>query len=306
MASYLQASVLLWRTPSGNSYSEGTADHALPERKGGHGRAQGPATSDMTPNEIRTTLRAQMERVAEACQGWTVVICSADNELTAMACLLLENCCLASGSIADLLAALPSDVEKVLVICDDELPDGGAVELMRQLREARPAATCRFLAYLPRTMARPRLEHLLASGCDALCSRSSSGNGTVLSALVQAIQGQQSVDGVFRLQLKRSHRGNEDSVLKSSEQELIQLLARGHKAPQIAALRQRRCDTIRRQLSAIYRKTGVRDQRGLIAWALAHGVIRPLDLEQPTRTEGPHQHHAEEARSKHRNHEVDR
>jgi hypothetical protein len=31
-------------------------------------------------------------------------------------------------------------------------------------------------------------------------------------------------------------------------------------------------------LSVIYRKTGVRNQRGLIAWALAHGVIRPLDL----------------------------
>jgi DNA-binding NarL/FixJ family response regulator len=262
-------------------------------------------TSPMTPHEIRTTLHAQMQRVAEACQGWTVVICSADNEITAIASLLVQDCWLASRSIADLLAVLPSDVEKVVVICDDDLPDGGVVELMRQLREARPAATCRFLAYLPRTMTQPRLEQLLASGCDALCSRSSSGKGTVLGALVQAIQGQQSVDGVFRLQLKRSHRGDEHTMLKASEQELIQLLARGHKAPQIAALKQRRCDTIRRQLSALYRKTGVRDQRGLLAWALAHGVIRPLDLEPQSRPEGSHQPHAAAVGSTHRNHAGD-
>ena len=62
------------------------------------------------------------------------------------------------------------------------------------------------------------------------------------------------------------------------ELELIHLLARGHNGPQIAALRRKRCDSIRHQLSVIYRKTGVRNQRGLIAWALAHGVIRPLDL----------------------------
>jgi DNA-binding NarL/FixJ family response regulator len=89
----------------------------------------------------------------------------------------------------------------------------------------------------------------------------------------------QSVDGAFRRRLKRSHRCTEQPALSSKELELIHLLARGHNGPQIAALRQRRCDCIRRQLSVIYRKTGVRNQRGLIAWALAHGVIRQLDLD---------------------------
>ena len=142
-----------------------------------------------------------------------------------------------------------------------------------------PIATCRFLAYLPKAMAPERLEQLLAHGCDALCCRSSGGTGTVLRALVQALHGQQSVDEVFRRRLRRGPCSHGQPLLKPTEQELVLLVARGHKAPQIAALRQRRCDTIRRQLSAIYRKTGVRDQRGLIAWALAHGVIRPLDLE---------------------------
>lgn len=233
----------------------------------------------MTPGEICTTLLTHKQRVAEAAYGWTVVICSADNELVAMAALLVPHCALAAGSIADLLAGLPAGSERLLVICDDALPDGGATELMQQLRAAHPQATCRFLAYLPRTMTPERLEQLLAHGCDALCCRSSGGTGTVLRALVQALHGQQSVDEVFRRRLRRGPCSHGQPLLKPTEQELVLLVARGHKAPQIAALRQRRCDTIRRQLSAIYRKTGVRDQRGLIAWALAHGVIRPLDLE---------------------------
>ncbi len=101
----------------------------------------------------------------------------------------------------------------------------------------------------------------------------------MLSALVQALNGMQSVDGAFRQRLKRSRRCTEQPALSSKELELIHLLARGHNGPQIAALRRKRCDSIRHQLSVIDRKTGVRNQRGLIAWALAHGVIRQLDLD---------------------------
>jgi DNA-binding NarL/FixJ family response regulator len=247
----------------------------------------------MTPGEICTTLLTQKQRVAEAAQGWTVVVCSADNELVAMVALLVPHCSLAASSIAELLADLPVGIERLLVICDDTLPDGGATELMEQLRMAQPQATCRFLAYLPRSMAPERLEQLLAQGCDAICCRSSGGTGTVLSTLVQALHGQQSVDEVFRWRLRRGSCGHRQPLLKPAEQELVLLVARGHKAPQIAALRQRRCDTIRRQLSAIYRKTGVRDQRGLIAWALAHGVIRPLDLDS-----GIHQARSSEIRQR--------
>jgi DNA-binding NarL/FixJ family response regulator len=232
----------------------------------------------MTPGEICTTLLNHKQRVAEAAQGWTVVVCSADNELVAMAALLLPHCTRAAGSVTELLAGLPVGIERLLVICDDALPDGGATELMQQVRTAQPQAICRFLAYLPKAMSAERLEQLLAQGCDALCCRSSGGTGTVLSALVQALNGQQCVDETFRRRLRRGSCGPGKPALKPSEQELILLVARGHKAPQIAALRQRRCDTIRRQLSVIYRKTGVRDQRGLIAWALNHGVVRQADL----------------------------
>jgi DNA-binding CsgD family transcriptional regulator len=104
--------------------------------------------------------------------------------------------------------------------------------------------------------------------------------------LIQALHGQQTVDVHFRapLQQARSHAltprsgHSQEADLSSRERELIQLLGRGHNATQIAALQQKRRDTIRRQLSLLYRKTGVSDQRGLIAWSIAQGLIRPLDL----------------------------
>ena len=104
--------------------------------------------------------------------------------------------------------------------------------------------------------------------------------------MIQALHGQQTVDVHFRapLQQARSHAltprsgHSQEADLSSRERELIQLLGRGHNATQIAALQQKRRDTIRRQLSLLYRKTGVSDQRGLIAWSIAQGLIRPLDL----------------------------
>jgi DNA-binding CsgD family transcriptional regulator len=71
--------------------------------------------------------------------------------------------------------------------------------------------------------------------------------------------------------------------LQAAEQRLLELLARGFNTREIAALEQRRGDTIRRQLSELYRKVGVRGQRGLIAWGLAQGLVRSRDLTCRTR-----------------------
>ncbi|WP_398335606.1 hypothetical protein [Vulcanococcus sp.] len=66
--------------------------------------------------------------------------------------------------------------------------------------------------------------------------------------------------------------------LSGEEQELIVDLARGHTCGEIALLRQRRCDSVRRALSNLYRRVGVRDQRALVAWGLEQGLLRPSDL----------------------------
>jgi DNA-binding CsgD family transcriptional regulator len=71
--------------------------------------------------------------------------------------------------------------------------------------------------------------------------------------------------------------------LSPRERELILAVARGHSSVQIAALQQVRSDSIRRSLSALYRKVGVRNQRGLVAWGLEQGLLRPPDLHAPLR-----------------------
>ena len=71
--------------------------------------------------------------------------------------------------------------------------------------------------------------------------------------------------------------------MKERERELLLAVARGHSSATIAALHQVRSDSVRRSLSALYRKVGVKDQRGLIAWGLEQGLLRPPDLLPPPR-----------------------
>lgn len=240
----------------------------------------------MNPEQIRSTMKPLQEEISRVAQGWTMAICSPNNELITFASLYNTSCKIATNSIAELIAALPADSKRVLIICDDELPDGGALELMRQLHQCLPDVTVRVLAYLPQSTAPARLAQLHDGGVDALCSKCSTGTGNAARALIQVLHGQQIVDAHFREPLRKARllcsadpsNPGFHPPLSSNELELIQLLGRGHNATQIAALQQKRGDTIRRQLSLLYRKTGVSDQRGLIAWSLARGLIRPLDL----------------------------
>ena len=64
---------------------------------------------------------------------------------------------------------------------------------------------------------------------------------------------------------------------------LILALAHGQRVSDIAAGRQLRCDSVRRQLSHLYRRTGVRDQQALVAWGIDQGLLRPHDLVQQLR-----------------------
>ena len=75
-------------------------------------------------------------QVLEACQGWTIALCSANAQVEVITTLLLEQA-LVSHSIAELLAQLPNPTAQLLLIADDELPDGGADLLLEQLRSQR-------------------------------------------------------------------------------------------------------------------------------------------------------------------------
>jgi len=220
-------------------------------------------------------------QVLEACQGWTISLCSANAQVHVITTLLLEQA-LVSRSIAELLAQLPNPTAQLLLIADDNLPDGGADQLLEQLRSQRSIGLVRGLIYVPKAIPTPRLQHLWMHGADALLSLESGGSGLGLRAVLDLVAGRPCIDPIFDRRLRQGprHRGGapQRPELSAAELELLLALARGRSTHEIAALRQVRCDTVRRQRSHLYRKAGVADQRSLLAWALEQGLLRAPDL----------------------------
>jgi DNA-binding NarL/FixJ family response regulator len=235
----------------------------------------------MAPTRLYGHHQPLHRQVLEACQGWTVAVCSTNAQVEVIATLLLEQA-LVSHSIAELLAQLPEGTRQLLMIADDTLPDGGADQLLEQLRSQPGIERVRGLVYLPRAVATTRLQQLWMQGADALLSLESGGSGLGLQAVLDLMAGRPCIDPVFDRRLRRRER-HPRGQLSPAERELLLALAWGRSSAEIAALRQVRCDTVRRQRSHLYRKAGVADQRGLLAWALEQGLLRPPDLIAPQR-----------------------
>jgi DNA-binding NarL/FixJ family response regulator len=219
-------------------------------------------------------------QVLEACQGWTVAVCSGNAQVKVITTLLLEQA-LVSRSIAELLAQLTNPADPLLVISDDDLPDGGADQLMELLRANPAVGLVRFLIVLPLAVHSERLQRLWQQGADALLSLESGGSGLGLRMILALVAGGSSLDPAFDRRLRQGARGRSGDCLQPqlsrADQDLLLALARGRSTREIAALRQVRCDSVRRQLSHLYRKANVGNQRDLLAWGLEQGVLRPAD-----------------------------
>ena len=248
------------------------------------GRLPGPQASGMECTTTRADLRALQQQVASAAQGWTLAVCSDNVQVAVIASLVLQRP-LISRSIAELLSLIPSDAERLLVIADDQLCDGGADQLLAELRSHRQLRCYRCLVYVPRSISDGRLQQLWQCGPDGLLSFEGGGNGSGLRALLALLAGEECLDPYFSRRLRQL---NEPGLalpgaawplqLSPQELELIRALACGMSAREIAARRRVRDDSLRRQLSTLYRRIGVRDQRTLVNWALAQGLIRLPDL----------------------------
>jgi DNA-binding NarL/FixJ family response regulator len=223
-------------------------------------------------------------QVFAACEGWRIALCSGNAQVTVITKLLLEQT-LNSRSIAELLAQLPEANEPLLVISDDNLPDGGADLLMDQVRARPGQGLVRFLIVLPLAIADERLQQLWQQGADALLSLENGGSGLGLRMILALVAGGSSLDPSFDRRLRQRARARSGDclhpLLTPTEQDLLLALARGRSSREIAALRQVRCDSVRRQISHLYRKADVCNQRSLLAWALEQGLLRPADLSGP-------------------------
>ena len=230
---------------------------------------------------------------AAAAEGWTLAICSPERGFQAAVALLFDSCSLCAGSIAELLALPLPDHGRLLVICGDRLPDGGADTLIEELQQRLGAQRLQVLVILPRTVSQERLERIWQSGVAALVCRQNSGDGQLLRAVLQVLRGQSVLDPGLRRRLQHCDTSGAmdpagaiagPEVMTAQDRELLLAVARGHSSATIAALHQVRSDSVRRSLSHLYRKVGVRNQRGLIAWGLEQGLLRPPDLRPPHRS----------------------
>lgn len=247
----------------------------------------------MTTPSLRTRLQPLLQQLALVSPGWTIAVCSTNAQAAVIADLVLEQPRI-SRSIAEFFSQLEQPIERLLVISDDSLPDGGADQLMQQLRSSPLIGCCRCLIYLPAAVSDGRLQRIWQCVPEGLLRYESGGNGSGLRALISLVGGEHCLDPVFAGRLQRCAASTTSASaeplpearpcsaqeLSANEQELIVALAHGQRVSDIAARRQLRCDSLRRQLSHLYRRTGVQGQRGLVAWGLDQGLLRPHDLVQ--------------------------
>jgi DNA-binding NarL/FixJ family response regulator len=232
---------------------------------------------------IRHSIPERLAGVAPLVEGTTVVSCTGSTALLTLALCVYPQISLWATSIAELLAQpLPSS-GKVLVGCTDDLPDGSVLDLVQALRPQLGADRLMVMALLEPTRNGTYLRQLVEAGVQAICCTTSLREGEWLVATTAVLHGGCYMDGGFsRLLLQgqtTSSAAATPLVLTARDRSLLGELGLGYNTPEIAQRLGLRTDTVRRYLSELYQKIGVRDRTQALLWCVYHGLIKPRDLE---------------------------
>ena len=68
--------------------------------------------------------------------------------------------------------------------------------------------------------------------------------------------------------------------LGERERSMLQLVAQGHNASEIARYHGIRSVSVRRYLSQAYKRIGVRDRAQAVGWCLSHGIVTRQELDR--------------------------
>jgi DNA-binding NarL/FixJ family response regulator len=236
----------------------------------------------MQPEDLRLHVQTLQAAIESLLDGWTLVICSSHARVRDTAALLLPQLHYSAASTAELLALPLPETGQLLVLCDDDSPDGGAAELITQLRARHGTKRCRFLLCLDAAIDGERLVRLWRLRPDGISCRESCGSGRLLQCVAVLLRNGRYEDPQLsdriRQLLANTPLQEEAVVLSVKEEQLVRLVAGGRSTREIASQLQVRTDTVRRRLSALYGKTGARSQGGLLVWGLEHGVLKQPDL----------------------------
>ncbi|WP_438983953.1 response regulator transcription factor [Vulcanococcus sp.] len=236
----------------------------------------------MQPEDLRLHVQTLQSTIDSLLDAWTLVICSHHQRMQDTTALLLPQLQFSASSTVELLALPLPETGQLLVLCDDDGPDGGAAELMTLMREHHGAKRCRFLLCLDAAISGERLVRLWRLRPDGISCRESCGSGRLLQCVAVLLrhgryEDPQLSDRIRQL-LAHTPLQEEAVVLSVKEEQLVRLVAGGRSTREIGSQLQVRTDTVRRRLSALYGKTGARNQGALLVWGIEHGVLKQPDL----------------------------
>jgi DNA-binding NarL/FixJ family response regulator len=179
------------------------------------------------------------------------------------------------------LAAAP---ERLFVLLCDDLSDGEVEDALALLDRTVPRERRRLLCVLADWSERQRLQAHLAAGAQALCTIGSEGKGHIYTAMAVIACGGHYLDPLFHQRLHHVGAPRQGPIspqeLDQRERQLLREVCRGYNSPEIAARHRLARGTVRRYLSHIYQRIGVRDRAQAIGWCVAHGLISPVELQQ--------------------------
>jgi len=236
----------------------------------------------MTPDDFRSQIHTLQQAIETLLEGWTLVVCSSHQRILDTAALLLPALQFTASSTAECLALpLPSE-GKLLVLCDDDGADGGAVELISQMRERHGDERCRFLLCLDAEITASRLVHLWRLRPDGISCREHCGSGRLLQCVAVLLRNGRYEDPHLSDRLRQLFADvtptSEGVGLTLKEERIVRMVAGGRSSREIGAQLVMRADSVRKVFCDLYDKTGASGRSALLIWGLEHGVLKQRDL----------------------------
>ncbi|MFM7547771.1 MAG: LuxR C-terminal-related transcriptional regulator [Cyanobacteriota bacterium] len=167
----------------------------------------------------------------------------------------------------------------LLLIATDDLTDLPLLELLPALVAQLRPSPLRVVLFLEDLLDQERLAALVAAGAGVICRLQRFHGSSLAEAINQALRHQPWLDPFFA-------EPRQPVPLPGREWELLRQVGQGYNASEISHHLGIRCDTVRRALSQLYRRIGVRDRAQAVGWCLCHGLISRQELQRRYRPPG--------------------
>jgi DNA-binding NarL/FixJ family response regulator len=185
-----------------------------------------------------------------------------------------------AGTVADAVGCI-GDLEPDVVLLDVHMPDGGGVEVIRQVTAADEPAATRFLA-LSVSDAAEDVIAVIRAGARGYVTKTIAG-----SELAEAIERVHGGDAVFSPRLAGfvldafageatpTEADPELDQLTAREREVLQHIARGYMYKEIAHRLGISAKTVEAHVSAVLRKLQLSSRHELSRWAMDRRLVDP-------------------------------